>query len=64
MDVLQFTLRWFYWFAEQCKHLQCIVQPFLSFLEAVLEQHFRSGATRAVIQLRGVDCDGILDFFE
>ena len=41
-----------------------VVEPFLALLQPILQQHLGVGAAGAVIQLRGVDGDGVLDLLE
>ena len=64
MDVLQLALGRLDRLAQQGQGLQRIVQALPALLEAILQQHLRVGPAGAVIQLGGVDRDGVLDLLE
>src|SRR5258708_2792998 len=64
VDVLQLALRRLDRLAEQGEGLERRVEPFFSFLQAVLQQHLGIRSTRAVIKFGGVDGNGVLDLLE
>ncbi len=50
--------------AEQGERFERVVEPLPALLQAILQQHLGIGAAGAVIQLGGVDRDGVLDLLE
>ena len=64
VDVLQLALRRLHRLAQQRDGFQRVVQPFPALRQAVLQQHLGVGAAGAVIQLGGVNGDGVLDLLE
>jgi hypothetical protein len=64
MDVLELALGRFHRLAQQGDGLQRVVQLLLALGQSVVDQDLRIGSARAVVQLRGIDRDRVLDLLE
>ena len=64
MYVSQRILRRQYWLAQQRQRLQGNVKPLPAPGQPVLQQYLRRRPAGAVVELRGIDRKGILDFLE
>ena len=62
--MLQFALGRLHRLAEQGERFQRVIEPLPALLQAILQQHLGIDAAGAVIQLGGVDRDGVLDLLE